>query len=111
MNSRTITSLFSGIGGFELGLERSGFRATTFCEIDPEAAAVLRGRFSGASVVPDVRDTDCLLKSIDPDSDLLTAGFPCTDLSQAGLTKGFAGSNSSLIRDVFRLLERKFLIN
>lgn len=107
MTSRNITSLFSGIGGFEIGLGRSEFRATTFCEIDPEATAVLRKRFPEASIVPDVRDTDRLLSAVDPDSDLLTAGFPCTDLSQAGLTKGFSGSNSSLIRDVFRLLEKR----
>lgn len=107
MSTRNITSLFAGIGGFELGLGRSDFRATTFCEIDPEATAVLKERFPDAAIVPDVRDTEGLLEAIDPDSDLLTAGFPCTDLSQAGLTRGFAGSNSSLIRDVFRLLERR----
>lgn len=102
-----VTSLFSGIGGFELGLHAAGHRTSLFCEIDPEATSVLRRRFPGVKVVSDVRDTDALVESIRSSSQLLTAGFPCTDLSQAGRTLGFHGSQSSLIRDVFRLLDRR----
>ncbi len=102
-----VTSLFSGIGGFELGLSAAGHKAALFCEIDPEATAVLRRRFPRIPVLSDVRDVEALVQAIPASSQLLTAGFPCTDLSQAGRTLGFDGKHSSLIRDVFRLLDRR----
>lgn len=102
-----VTALFAGIGGIELGLAHAGHRASLFCENDPEAVAVLRHRFPQVPVVPDVRDVDEILDAASPDSTLLTAGFPCTDLSQAGRTEGFAGTKSSLIRSVLVLLERR----
>lgn len=101
---RNITALFAGIGGLELGLAKAGHRATLLCEIDPSARAVLSRRFPGVPFVVDVRDRDELLESIDPQSNLLTAGFPCTDLSQAGLTQGFSGKQSGLIVDVLELI-------
>ncbi|WP_225140608.1 DNA (cytosine-5-)-methyltransferase [Bradyrhizobium sp. NBAIM14] len=102
-----ITALFAGIGGFELGLHRAGHKTSLFCENDREAAAVLSVRFPKTKIVPDVRDTDELLENISPRSNLLTAGFPCTDFSQAGRTQGFAGSQSVLVRDTLKLLERR----
>ncbi|WP_422389770.1 DNA cytosine methyltransferase [Bradyrhizobium septentrionale] len=102
-----VTALFAGIGGFELGLHRAGHKTSLFCENDPEAAAVLAVRFPKVKIVPDVRDIDELLESISPRSNLLTAGFPCTDFSQAGRTQGFAGTQSVLVRDTLRLLERR----
>ncbi|AQR74194.1 DNA cytosine methyltransferase [Sphingomonas sp. LM7] len=102
-----VTGLFGGIGGLELGLGRAGHRATMFCECDAEAVSVLRSRFADVPVALDVRETDALLETISPTSDLLTAGFPCTDFSQAGTTKGFDGGRSSLIIDTLRLLERR----
>jgi DNA (cytosine-5)-methyltransferase 1 len=70
------------------------------CEWWEPAQAVLRERFPGVPVVGDVRDVDRL-----PDVDVLTAGFPCTDLSQAGRTKGITGEASGLVGEVFRLLK------
>jgi DNA (cytosine-5)-methyltransferase 1 len=102
-----ITALFAGIGGMELGLHAAGHRTSLFCEIDPEALTVLRTRFPNVRRLPDVRATAQLVEQIDRGSDLLTAGFPCTDFSQAGSTKGFSGDQSSLILDVLRLLERR----
>jgi DNA (cytosine-5)-methyltransferase 1 len=102
-----VTALFAGIGGFELGLHRAGHKATLFCEIDREAAAVLKTRFPKIRIVSDVRDLDTLVRSISPRSNLLTAGFPCTDLSQAGRTQGFKGSQSVLVRDTLLLLARR----
>jgi DNA (cytosine-5)-methyltransferase 1 len=98
-------AIFGGIGGFELGLARHGHRTSLFCEIDPEAAAVLSWRFSGVPISSDIRRTADLAAMVSSKSNLLTAGFPCTDLSQAGLTTGFAGGRSSLIRDVVKLLK------
>ena len=102
-----VTALFAGIGGIELGLARAGHQASLFCENDPEAIAVLRHRFPDIPIVPDVKNVEQLLDAAPAESTLLTAGFPCTDLSQAGRTEGFAGTKSSLIRSVLALLERR----
>ena len=97
--------LFAGIGGFELGLERAGHRARLFCEIDPAAQAVLRHGFPRVEILPDVRRVDALAEAMSSQIDLLTAGFPCQDLSQAGGTVGIDGPQSGLVSHVFRLLE------
>jgi len=96
-----VAGLFSGVGGIELGLERAGHQTALLCEIDPAAQAVLRNRFPGVLIKSDVRNVARLPQNVD----LITAGFPCQDLSQAGKTKGIFGSRSGLIRHVFRLVE------
>ncbi|MGJ4940950.1 DNA cytosine methyltransferase [Bradyrhizobium sp. HKCCYLS1011] len=105
--SLNVTALFAGIGGLELGLHRAGHQTTLFCESDTEAAAVLAARFKRIKIMPDVRDVRGLLKAISPRSNLLTAGFPCTDLSQAGRTQGFEGEQSVLVRETLELLRRR----
>jgi DNA (cytosine-5)-methyltransferase 1 len=94
-----VVGLFAGIGGIELGLHRAGHHTQMLCEIDEGAQQVLRTQFPGVDVVGDVRDIDCL-----PDADLVAAGFPCQDLSQAGRTVGIGGSQSGLVGEVFRLI-------
>lgn len=97
-----VAALFAGIGGIEVGLHRAGVETRLLCEIDAGACAVLEERFRGVRLAHDVRNLKpALLRGID----LLTAGFPCQDLSQTGLTKGMDGEQSSLVRHVFRLLE------
>lgn len=96
-----IAGLFAGIGGLELGLHRAGHRAALFCEIDPAAQRVLRARFPDVPLCADIRDLPEL-----PPVDLVCAGFPCQDLSQAGKTAGIEGERSGLVSHVFRLLER-----
>lgn len=91
--------LFAGIGGFESGLARSDIRAEMLCEYWEPAATVLRKRFD-AEVVDDI----CAVSAI-PSVDVVTAGFPCTDLSQVGRTAGIEGSESGLVREVFRLIQ------
>lgn len=98
-----IAGLFAGIGGFEAGLARSGHRAQLLCEILPTAQAVLKHRFNGVELVDDVLQ----LIDLPSDTELLTAGFPCQDLSQAGRTAGLAGHRSGLVGEVFRLLEKR----
>ena len=102
-----MTGLFGGIGGFELGLSQAGHQATTFCEIDPEASTILKARFPGVALTRDIRRTEEVAAAISPRSDLITAGFPCSDLSQAGRVQGFGGSRSSLVRDALRLLDKR----
>lgn len=96
----TSAGLFAGIGGIELGLEAAGFRTELLCEIDPDAIAVLEARFPGVELAADVRG----LKGL-PKVDVLAAGFPCQDLSQAGTKAGIEGSQSSLVSEVFRLCQ------
>lgn len=102
-----VTGLFGGIGALEQGLARAGHHASSFCEIDPEAATVLKAKFPKATLIRDIRDTDAVAAVVGPKSDLLTAGFPCTDLSQAGRVQGFAGGRSSLVRDALKLVEAR----
>jgi len=97
----SVVGLFAGIGGVELGLTGAGHKATLLCEIDDGAQAVLGERFPGVDVVADVREIQSL-----PKCDLLTAGFPCQDLSQAGRTAGITGEQSGLFGEVFRMLDR-----
>jgi len=94
-----VAGLFAGIGGVELGLSKAGHTAALFSEIDDHATMVLRHHFPHTPIVPDVRDVDKL-----PPVDVLAAGFPCQDLSQAGKTAGISGQKSGLVAEVFRLL-------
>jgi DNA (cytosine-5)-methyltransferase 1 len=105
--SHEITAIFGGIGGLELGLHEVGHQTSLFCENDPDASAVLRRRFPRVPIAGDIRKTDEVAEMVSVSSDLLTAGFPCTDLSQAGLTQGFAGGRSSLIRETLELIRRR----
>lgn len=95
--------LFAGIGGIELGLQRGmGAAATALCENWGPAQMVLRARFPEAAVEADVRS----FRSIPSGTTILTAGFPCTDLSQAGRTAGITGKHSGLVVHVFEALRR-----
>ena len=105
--SLNVTALFAGIAGLELGLKKAGHTTTLFCEKDPEAIAILRWRFPHIALVDDVQKRGELLERISRRSNLLTGGFPCTDISQAGTTQGFKGKQSSLVRDALTLLERR----
>lgn len=94
-------ALFAGIAGLELGLQRAGHETILFCESDPAPQAVLRHRFPDVPIVDDVASMASL-----PECDLVAAGFPCSDLSQAGPTRGIEGANSGLVGHVFRLVDR-----
>lgn len=95
-----VAGLFAGIGGIELGLSRAGHQTVLNCELDPAAGAVLRARFPDVPLQRDIRELDKLPKG----TELLAAGFPCQDLSQAGKTRGIGGQNSGLVNEIFRLL-------
>lgn len=96
-----IAALFAGIGGLELGLHQKGHETKLFCEIDPGAQATLAARFPNSELVADVREIERL-----SGIDLVTAGFPCQDLSQAGRTAGIGGNKSGIVDHLFRILER-----
>ena len=86
----SVVGLFAGVAGIERGLESAGHHSTMLCEIDPSAQAVLRQHYPGTELIADVRDIGRL-----PAVDLVTAGFPCQDLSQAGRTAGIRGDSGS----------------
>jgi DNA (cytosine-5)-methyltransferase 1 len=96
-----VGALFAGIGGLELGLHEAGHQTVVTCEISAAAVAVVTERFNDVPNWPDVRT----IRSLPEEIDLLTAGFPCQDLSQAGMTAGIAGKRSGLVDHVFRLLD------
>jgi DNA (cytosine-5)-methyltransferase 1 len=95
-----VAGLFAGIGGIEIGLEQAGHTSELLCEWDPSAQLVLEDQLGDVPLHSDVTD----LRSL-PDVDLVTAGFPCQDLSQAGRTAGIEGARSGLVGQVFRLLD------
>jgi DNA (cytosine-5)-methyltransferase 1 len=102
VSAPTVAGLFAGIGGIERGLGRAGFETELLCEIDPGAIAVLRRRLPSAPLHLDIRK----LRSL-PQVDVVTAGFPCQDLSQAGRTGGIGGQQSGLVDHAFRLVRRR----
>ena len=99
---------FAGIGGLELGFEQAGFETGMLCEFMPEAQLVLKHRFPKADLYGDIRDlvADSTFR-IPHDTDVVTAGFPCQDLSPAGRMQGIKGKKSSIVKALFHLLERR----
>lgn len=100
--SLRVVGLFAGVGGLETGLASAGHRTVRLCEIDTAARAVLRRRFPGVPLDRDIRE----MKEMSDRADLIAAGFPCQDLSQAGRTRGFNGKHSSLVGCVLDLLAK-----
>lgn len=96
-------SLFSGVGGFELAMQRAGIDVTATCEIDRAARAVLEYHFPNAHHFSDIKEVTARdLNQSRPH--LFTAGFPCQDLSVAGKRAGLAGERSGLFFEIVRLL-------
>jgi DNA (cytosine-5)-methyltransferase 1 len=97
-----VTGLFAGIGGFELGFSQAGYDAAMLVEIDPAANAVLRNQFPNADVRTDV----AALSGVPAETTILTAGFPCQNLSMAGDKSGLDGGKSGVVGRMFELIER-----
>jgi DNA (cytosine-5)-methyltransferase 1 len=98
---RSVVGLFAGIGGIELGLARSGFEPELLCEYWTPARAVLQHHFPEVPLAGDIEELRQL-----PRAEIVTAGFPCTDLSQAGMMAGIEGQQSGLVRKALSLMER-----
>lgn len=100
-----VCSLFSGIGGIDLGFQQAGFDIIWANEIDKDAANTYRYNFGAEYLVEkDIRKVNVL--DI-PDFDVLVAGFPCQSFSTAGKQRGFEDSRGNLFFQVARIAEAK----
>jgi DNA (cytosine-5)-methyltransferase 1 len=100
-----VLDLFSGIGGFSLGLERAGMRTVAFCEVDPFCRRVLAKHWPSVPIYPDVRELSAQHITADGISvDVICGGFPCQDLSTAGKRAGITGERSGLWGELHRLI-------
>lgn len=99
--------LFSGIGGFSLGLERAGgFQTVAFCEIDPFCRKLLGRRWPGVRIYQDVEAlTGDRLRADGLRVDCICGGFPCQDISVAGRGAGLAGGRSGLWWQYARIID------
>ncbi len=100
-----LLDLFSGIGGFSLGLERAGFETVAFCEIDPVCRGLLAHHWPEVPCYDDITTLTAERLAADGISvDAICGGFPCQDLSFAGKGAGLAGERSGLWREYARLI-------
>jgi len=101
-----VLDLFSGIGGFSLGLERTGgFETVAFCEIEEYPRKVLKKHWPDVPIYEDVRNVTAeRLRADGIIPNVITGGFPCQDLSVAGKQKGIDAERSGLWSECARLL-------
>jgi len=101
-----VLDLFSGIGGFSLGLERAGMETVAFCEIEEYPRKVLAKHWPDVPIYEDVRDVS--KQRLDADGigriDVITGGFPCQDISVAGKQAGIEGERSGLWGELARII-------
>ena len=101
MSKLKLLDLFSGIGGFSLGLERTGgFETVAFCEYDKKARLVLNKHWPDVPIYEDVRT----LKH-DGSIDVISGGFPCQPFSVAGKQKG-KDDDRHLWPAMFKLIQK-----
>lgn len=101
-----VLDLFSGIGGFSLGLERAGMETVAFCEVDENCQKVLEKHWPEIPIWDDVKSLNKnALSAIGIDQiDVICGGFPCQDISVAGKGKGLKGERSGLWFEYKRLI-------
>jgi DNA (cytosine-5)-methyltransferase 1 len=101
-------SLFAGVGGFDLALERNGIEVVASVEIDKKAQDVLRRHFPNSTIFGDITEVtgeQLINAGFTPNDGIITGGFPCQDLSVAGKRAGLAGKRSGLFWEICRILD------
>lgn len=104
----TGVSLFAGVGGFDLAMERNGVKVVATVEIDKKCNEVLAKHFPSAKQFTDVQTVtgkELIDAGFNPARGIITGGFPCQDLSVAGKRAGLAGERSGLFWEIRRLVE------
>ena len=102
-----ILDLFSGLGGFSLGLERTGcFKTTAFCDNNKYSRLLLQKHWKGVKIYNDVREIN--KEQLESDGiqfpDIITGGFPCQPFSVAGKQKG-TSDDRHLWPEMFRIVK------
>ena len=108
MTKMTAVSLFAGVGGFDLALERNGVEVVASAEIDKHARSVLARHFPNAVQYDDVRKVTAdglRTAGFIPERGIITGGFPCQDLSVAGKRAGLVGARSGLFYEIARIAD------
>ena len=95
----TLASLFDGLGGWQLAAVRNGITPVWSSEIDSNCRLISHRHFPDTIQLGDIREIDN-----PPFVDIITAGFPCQDLSVCGKRAGLAGKRSSLFYDSIRII-------
>lgn len=102
-----VLDIFSGVGGFSLGLERAGMETAAFCEFDPKCQQVLRKNWPDTPIYNDVRTLTMEQLKNDgiEDIGLICGGFPCQNISIAGKgIGGISGEKSGLWTEYKRII-------
>ncbi|MGI9251830.1 MAG: DNA cytosine methyltransferase [Pseudohongiellaceae bacterium] len=97
-----VLDLFSGFGGFSLGLERAGMETVAFCEVKKYPRMVLAKNWPGIPIHEDIRELDG--KQYKGAIDVVCGGFPCQDLSAAGAKRGITAARSGLYGEMLRVI-------
>ena len=108
MTDLTAVSLFAGVGGFDLAMQRKGIKTVATVEIDKNARGILQRRFPDATHFEDVKKVtgnELRAAGFIPERGIITGGFPCQDLSVAGKRAGLAGERSGLYWEIIRLVD------
>ena len=108
MSKLTGVSLFAGVGGFDLAMERNGVDVVASVEIDKKCQEVLAHRFPNSKLFDDVttvKGSDLIGAGFNPSTGIIAGGFPCQDLSVAGKRAGLAGARSGLFWEAARIVE------
>ena len=109
-------SLFAGIGGFDLGLERAGHECLGQVEIDKKATAVLKKHWEGVPRHADIRTAREWAREkgfTETGVDFVCGGFPCQDVSVAGRREGLKGNRTGLFFDAVEFakeVKAKFIL-
>lgn len=107
MTDLTLVELFAGIGGFSCGFERAGVKTVAAVEIDPAARRIFSRHFPDAVLFDDVTKVggdDLRAVGFVPERGIITAGWPCQDISRAGREAGIVGQRSGLFFDAVRII-------
>lgn len=104
----TGVSLFAGVGGFDLAMERNGVNVVASVEIDKNCNKVLAKHFPNTKQfndITEVKGSDLIGAGFTPSTGIITGGFPCQDLSVAGKRAGLAGTRSGLFWEAARIVD------